>query len=241
MTLRLIRVLPASDADADLWRLTSEVGEILRGIPWVLIGAQMVALIEAEHGASVGRVTRDVDALLDVRALSTATQAAAERLLAAGFVPDRQEENLTYRFVREDDVVDVLAPDNLGERANLTTVPPGSAVETIGGTQAISRRRRVLIDAGNGPFELPIPSLAGAIIIKARAASAARMTRAKHERDLARLLALVSEPAALRDELTREERAYLRAHVDMLSLEHPAWRGIPVAEDAVLALSILTE
>ena len=79
MTLPLIRVLPASDADADLWRLTREVGQILRGIPWVLIGAQAVALIEAEHGASVGRVTRDVDALLDVRALSTTTQAAAQR------------------------------------------------------------------------------------------------------------------------------------------------------------------
>ena len=99
----------------------------------------------------------------------------------------------------------------------------------------------MLIDAGNGPFELPIPSLAGAIIIKARAASAARMTRARHERDLARLFALVAEPAALRDELTRNERAYLRAHADMLSLEHPAWRGIPVAEDAVLVLGILVE
>jgi len=27
----------------------------------------------------------------------------------------------------------------------------------------------------------------------------------------------------------------------MLSLEHPAWRGIPAAEDAVLALGILAE
>jgi len=27
----------------------------------------------------------------------------------------------------------------------------------------------------------------------------------------------------------------------MLSLEHPAWRGIPAAEDAALALEILAE
>jgi hypothetical protein len=58
VTLPLIRLLPASDADADLWRLTREVAGILRGIPWVLIGGQMVALIEAEHGASVGRANR---------------------------------------------------------------------------------------------------------------------------------------------------------------------------------------
>lgn len=241
MTLPLIRLLPASDADADLWRLTREVAGILRGIPWVLIGGQMVALIEAEHGASVGRATGDVDTLLDVRALSTAIQSAAQRLRAAGFVPERHEEGLTYRFVRGNDVVDVLAPDHLGGRANLTTVPPDATLETIGGTQAISRRRSVLVDTGDGPFQLSIPSLAGAIIIKARAATAAQMTREKHERDLARLIALVAEPAALRDELTGKERAYLRAHPDLLSLQHPAWRGIPAAEDAVLALEILAE
>lgn len=201
----------------------------------------MVAIIEAEHGASVGRVTGDVDTLLDVRALCTATQAAAQRLQAAGFLPERHEERLTYRFVRGSDVVDLLAPDHLGERARLTTEPPGTTLETIGGTQAISRRRSVLVDAGAGPFEISIPSLAGAIIIKARAATAAQVTREKHERDLARLVALVAEPAALRDELTRKERTYLRAHADMLSLQHPAWRGIPGSEDAVLALEILAE
>ena len=241
MTLPLIRLLPATHADADLWRLTREVAGMLRGIPWVLIGGQMVAIIEAEHGASVGRATGDVDTLLDVRALSTAIQSATQRLLAAGFVPERHEEGLTYRFVRGSDLVDVLAPDHLGDRANLATVPPDATLETIGGTQAISRRRSVLVDTGDGPFELPIPSLVGAIIIKARAATAARTTREKHERDLARLIALVAEPAALRVELTGKERAYLRAHPDMLSLQHPAWRGIPAAEDAVLALEILAE
>ena len=241
MILPLVRLLPASDADAELWRLTREVAGILQGIPWVLIGGQMVAVIEAEHGASVGRATGDVDTLLDVRALSTAIQSAAQRLLAAGFVPQRHAEGLTYRFVRCNDVVDVLAPDHLGNRADLTTMPPDATLETIGGSQAISRRRSVLVDTGDGPFELPIPSLVGAIIIKARAATAARTTREKHERDLARLLAIVAEPAALRVELTGKERAYLRAHADMLSLEHPAWRGIPAAEDAALALEILAE
>jgi len=55
---------------------------------------------------------------------------------------------------------------------------------------AISRRPTVLVDAGDSPFELPISSLARAILVKARAASASQMTRAKKERDLARHLAL---------------------------------------------------
>jgi len=100
----------------------------------------------------------------------------------------------------------------------------------------------VVVDAGDGPFELSVPSLAGAIIIKARVASAtAQTTREKHERDLARLLALVADPGALRTELAMKERSYLRAHNGMLSLDHPAWRGIAAAEDATLALAITTE
>lgn len=241
MNLPVIRVNPPSDADAGLWRLTREVAETLHGIPRVLIGGQMVAIIEAEYGGSVGRATGDVDALVDVRTLSSAPRTAAKRLQAAGFVPQHREGTLVYRFVRDHDIVDVLAPDHLGERANLTTVPPDTTLETIGGTQAISRRRAVQVDAGAGPFELSIPSLAGAIIIKARAASAAHASRSKHERDLARLLVLIPEPAAMRTELTKRERSYLKAHQEMLEVEHPAWRGIRAAEDGTLALGILAQ
>lgn len=241
MSVPAIRVLPATAADADLWRLTREVADLLRGIPWVLIGGQMVAIIEAEHGAIVGRATRDVDTLLDVRAQSDVTLEAARRLHDAGFVAERHGDNAVYRFVRGADVVDVLAPDHVDERADLRTAPPDATLETLGGRQALNRRRVVLVDAGDGVFELPIPFLAGAIIIKARAASAARMTRDKHERDLARLLAIVREPGALRDELTRKERGYLGVHAGLLQLDHPAWQGIPGAEDGVLALDIITE
>ena len=122
------------------WRLTRQVSDILRGLPWVLIGGQMVAIIEIEHGVSVGRDTADVDTLVDVRALSTATEEAAARLLAAGFAPKPEDDGLAYRFSRDGDIVDVLAPDNLGRRRNLTTVPPDETLETIGGTQANRRR-----------------------------------------------------------------------------------------------------
>ncbi len=65
----LIRIRPATDADASLWRLTREMAAILDPLPWVLIGGQMVAILEAEHGAAIGFVTGDVDALVDVRAM----------------------------------------------------------------------------------------------------------------------------------------------------------------------------
>ena len=60
----LVRIRPASVADAGLWRLTRDVAALLAGLPWVLIGGQMVAIIEAEHGATTGRTTGDVDRCL---------------------------------------------------------------------------------------------------------------------------------------------------------------------------------
>lgn len=58
MAQETIRVTPASHAEVELWRLTRQVSDILRGLPWVLIGGQMVAIIEIEHGGSVGRASR---------------------------------------------------------------------------------------------------------------------------------------------------------------------------------------
>lgn len=51
----------------------------------------------------------------------------------------------------------------------------------------------------------------------------------------------MAEPRAMRAEFTRRERGYLGLHPALLSTSHPAWRGIPAADDAVLALGILVE
>lgn len=117
-----IRIRPASDADASLWRLTREIAAILHPLPWVLVGGQMVAILEAEHGAGIGFATGDVDALVDVRAMLGVTLEGARRLLDAGFEPDRGGAR-GYRFVRDGSNVDVLAPDHLSPRAELRTVP----------------------------------------------------------------------------------------------------------------------
>ena len=96
----LIQIRPASEADASLWRLTREIAAILHPLPWVLVGGQMVAILEAEHGAPIGFATGDVDALVDVRAMIGVTVEGARRLLDAGFEPDRGGAR-GYRFVRD--------------------------------------------------------------------------------------------------------------------------------------------
>jgi hypothetical protein len=106
-----IKITPIGDAEVEVWRLAREVSGLLRGLPWVLIGGMMVRIIEAEHGVTTEWTTGDVDTVLDHRAVSTATEDASRRLMAAKFQPER-EEDLVFRFVRGHDIVDVLAPDN---------------------------------------------------------------------------------------------------------------------------------
>ena len=234
----LIRIRPASDADASLWRLTREIVEILDPLPWVLVGGQMVAILEAEHGAMIGFATGDVDALVDVRAMIGVTLEGARRLLDAGFEPDRGGAR-GYRFVRDGAIVDLLAPDHLSPRADLHTVPPDSTVQVVGGTQALARARVVEVNSGDGPFRLRVPTLAGAIVLKSRVATVARDGREKHERDLARLLALVPDVVSLRAEFTVRERGYLRTHQALLDVGHPAWRRVARTEDGVSALAFI--
>jgi hypothetical protein len=126
-----IKITPVSDAEAEILALAKEVSGLLHGLPWVLIGGLMVRIIEAEHGIRTQFTTGDVDTVLDIRAVLTATEDASRRLMAARFEPERDDE-LVYRFVRGNDIVDVLAPDNIGDRAKRTTVPPDETMEALG-------------------------------------------------------------------------------------------------------------
>jgi hypothetical protein len=84
-------------------------------------------------------------------------------------VPDA----LAHRYVRPAEprpvVVDVLAPEGVGARAVLVTTPPGRPVEVPGGTQALSRTKRVTIVHEGRSGTLPRPSLLAAIVGKAAA------------------------------------------------------------------------
>lgn len=234
-----IRMSPGSDADAQLWRAAAEVARLFSDWPWVLVGGLMVAILEREHGVAVSRTTVDVDALIDVRAVTRATREAALRLERAGFVAEQTADGLAYRFVRGPDIVDVLAPDHLGRRTDIVTAPPGKTIEAVGGRQALDRRRLVVVDVAGESFSVPVPSLLGAIIIKARVCASSALP--KHRRDLARLLALVDDVGAMRQEMSSNERKYLRARSEMRDDRHPAWSGIPDAENGIIALERLAE
>jgi hypothetical protein len=235
-----VRIVPAGPDDERLWRLVQEFTGLMAGLSWTLIGGLMVRVIEAEHGSGVATwTTVDLDAVVDIRADPIATEETSRRLMGVGFEPSRSGPGIVYRFRRADDVVDVLAPDHIGRRARLVTVPPDQTLQAVGTRQALGRSRDLAIDAGWGPFLVPVPTLIGAILLKARVVGSARESRRKHERDLARLLVLVRDPETVAQGLTHGQRADLWDRVELTDPAHGAWAGILGAEDGAAALEIL--
>jgi len=215
-----IRILPRNEAETGVWATALDLATIFADLPWLLVGAQMVVLLEHEAGRPSSRATADIDAMVDVRAVTGGVKHAARRLLIAGFEPDAQHG---YRFVRGAAQVDLLAPDHLGPRADLTTIPPATTAAIAGGTRAleVARVLEVSVD-GVGIGALPVPSLTGAIILKVSAWHGRKATRDLE--DLVRLFDLVGDVEAARHELKRTERRSLAAVAPLLRPEHPAWR-----------------
>lgn len=233
-----VAILPRDDGEVQVWATALEVARLFADVPWVLIGAQMVMLLEREAGRPSGRMTGDVDAIVDVRMVAGGTRAAAQRLVVAGF--ELFSAQHPYRFARDTAQVDLLAPDHLGRHADLTTIPPGTTTEIPGGSRALATRRMVPVDVvGIGPGSLPVPSLAAAIALKVRAWQSRQAPR--DAEDLVRLLALVSDVDAVRGELKPEVRRGLGRVGPLADQTHGAWGAVPDREDAQAAFARLSD
>lgn len=229
------------EAELALWRATAELATTLPMGSWTLVGAQMVFLLAYEHGLPIGRTSGDLDVLMDIRALTDATQRASTTLERLGYELDPPTpDGRAHRFRRPDAVVDVLAPDGAGPRASRLTIPPARTIAVAGGSQALARSRQVQVVLEGRQIELPCPSLLGGILIKTRAVDVAGDPD-KHRRDLALLLAAVDDPRSIRVDLRPSERGWLRRRTELLDPAHWAWRTTPRAQEARIALEILAE
>ena len=62
-----IRIEPVGAAEAGLWRATLEVSRLFADVPRLIIGAQMVMLLEREQDVTSGRTTSPRERPLPVR------------------------------------------------------------------------------------------------------------------------------------------------------------------------------
>ncbi|HEX7738739.1 MAG TPA: hypothetical protein VF426_03735 [Marmoricola sp.] len=222
--------LPVLGAPVDeLWQTLLDLGDQL-DVPWTLVGGQMVLLHALEHQQLPPQISQDGDVIADIRAMPGSLTQLVDHLERMGFaLQSISTEGIAHRYIRPAEprpvVIDVLAPEGLGERADLTTSPPGRTIEVPGGTQALARTERVTIVHAGRTGTIPRPTLLAAIIGKA--AATALPSPDRHYRDLALLCALVTDPFALAEQVTRKDRQRLRLASNLLDQAHPAWLLVP--------------
>lgn len=235
----VLRALPGL-AD-ELWDTLIELTELRPG-EWTLVGGQMVHLHALEHGATPPRLSTDLDIVVNARVVSGAVAHFVVAIEGSGFTSDGiSPEGLAHRYRRGDIAIDVLAPDGLGNRADLTTTRPGRTLEVPGGTQALARTELLPVMTQSRSGLVPRPSLLGAIMIKALAVTVDDVPEAQRL-DLAFLLSLVVDPITLADKVDAKDRQRLRDRRELLDANNRVWRALPqdAGDRGRAALAILT-
>ena len=117
------------------------------------------------HGFRLSRTptrpSRDADILVDCR-LVAGTELVSAWLTKRGFRLDGiSPDNIGHRFVSGNVSIDVLAPDHLGERASVATIPPARTVRVPGGRRALNTSSEFEVRSRNRTGTVPMPTLAG--------------------------------------------------------------------------------
>ena len=140
-----IRLPALPGHDDELWVALLELSELRPG-EWTLVGGQMVFLHAFEHGVTPPRVSTDLDVLVNARVVSGGVREFVTVIEERGFVlAGASPEGIAHRYQRGGVSIDVLAPEGLGPRTDLTTTPPGRTLQVPGGTQALERTELVPI------------------------------------------------------------------------------------------------
>ena len=228
-----VRLASMTPAQEESWRILLE---LYQDFPdgWCLIGGQMVWLLANEYNVNPIRATDDVDVAVDIR-----TDQQAIRRLCAWLGSRRFElegtsaDGIGHRYLSSayqgpgKVVVDILAPDNVGERADLTTSPPARTVSAPGTRAALDSARPVEVALGDRTGHVLCPTLLTAILAKAAATTIpVRENRDRDWVDAAFLLSLVPDPFAAAAALSSGQRRGLRALKALLDENHPAWRSL---------------
>jgi predicted nucleotidyltransferase len=227
-------VLDASFGSDPIWSAVIDIAEAMRQDEWSLIGGQMVSLHGFIAGAVPPRATTDIDIVVDVTVRAGALQRSAAVLESLQFDPQPSITGKSlHRFVGARASVDLLVPDHLPARVS-ARLRGYSAVPIVGGRRALDRAGLVTVVLGDRRADIVTPDLQGALVLKARAASADRRDTARHLSDLAFLSSLVADPLAMAAEIDGNERRSLRRIALGVDTRFPPWVFLPadVRQDA---------
>ena len=191
-----------------IWPFVSGLADEFPGA-FVLVGGQMVLLLGLERGQLSRRESYDVDALVSVKVLPKGTLRLSRYLQSKGLeLAGIDRDGVGHRFEGNGLAVDVLAPDNLGPRADLTTIGTAHTVQVPAGARLLSSPRRCPVEVNGEVFAIPRPDLDAAIVGKAAALTLPDAER--HGEDLAFLLGLVDDVRWFAEAMSTSDLGWLR-------------------------------
>ncbi len=237
------------------WHLLLDLSEV-PFTEWLLIGGQMMHLLTIEHSSQMPRPTDDMDVAVNVRARQGGIGWLSEWLVNKGLEFLRPStDGIGTRFACAADpgpgrvVFDVLAPDGLGERTDIRTLPPARTVEAPGVTQAFARSEwvpvSIISQVGRSPRtgQVRRPTLLAALITKAANTRIPGRTNSDRDwADAALTLTMLDDPIEQRGLLTKKDRQRLRYLTPLLNT-HDAWAplGRTARQQGQEALAILLD
>lgn len=187
------------------WPRVFEIAEALPVERWALVGGLMVQAHALAAGVETTRVTLDVDAAVRVEAGAFSYTEAAAALTRLGYTLD-ESTRLTYHFTRGADIVDLMVPDH--ERP----IPRHARREVMvvtGGHQAMDRLQLMHFEVRSAQVTVPMPSLHGALVLKAAAHTVDSRDRDRHLLDAITLLACIIDVEPIVNDLRGSDRKRL--------------------------------
>lgn len=236
------------------WPNVAELARVLPVDQWTLIGGLMTQMHAINRGVDAVRPTNDIDIVLHIEKTRGVPNATADALERIGYKIKENidpRNNVSHRFTRGIEHIDVIASSDTSQRAD--GLPSSDTVDVVvadhaapsvteqmrnrdmvkieGGTQALRRTANYVLEFEESErFAISVPRPFGALILKAAAYRTDARDRDRHLQDAAVLLACIDDPDAERDGFTGSDRSRLLTLQRELVDENPAWLLMPEAD-----------
>ena len=211
------------------WPLALELASVMPPGSWTLVGGLMVQLHALHAGMIPQRSTTDVDIVLHIETDRISWMRTREALHSVKFTLQRPNDRKgpLHRFVRTDDLVDVLIADHVAPTALQMRAPGENLVQIPGATSALRKTVNCRITLETGELAvLSVPDALGALTLKGGAYQEDSMDRDRHLEDAVVLLSTIEDADAIVDDVdvwTQSDPKRIGVLERSLPDEHDAW------------------
>lgn len=189
-------------AERDSWMAIRDISKIMPE-GWCITGGALMRLHLADRQKTAQRTTEDIDVIIDIKTSRSHIKEFEKALKECGFKPAGiNASGANHRWNRSTDqaTIDLLVPSGTIETVEKWSFGAiGRLIPTRVAHFSLEETEQVTIEIDGQAFEVPCPSIIGALYGKCSALLNSADSKERHLTDI----------AALADSLTPQERMFL--------------------------------